>query len=142
MQDRILRRYAVREATGLPNTTIDRLEKEGRFPKRRPITDRNVGWSESEIQQWIDAAKDGDPNIRRWYQKYGDKSPTELDALHPEKLKQLVKNSLSHVYDMSEIEEQKSQEAREDALLNNMRGNVIAYLNDSYPQIMKEAGYL
>lgn len=60
MQDRILRRYAVREATGLPNTTIDRLEKEGRFPKRRRITDRNVGWSELEVQQWIDARLGGE----------------------------------------------------------------------------------
>lgn len=60
MKDRILRRASVRESTGLPNTTLDRLEAEGRFPKRRRITERNVGWSELEVQNWVDARLNGE----------------------------------------------------------------------------------
>ena len=97
---------------------------------------------EHNLPQSPDAAKSRDPNKGRWYQKYRDQAPTELDALHPEKLKQLVKDSLSEVYDMSEIAMQKAKEAEEDKLLHNMRGNVIAYLCNNYPEIMKEAGYL
>lgn len=89
-----------------------------------------------------DAAKSKDPNTQRWYRKYRDQAPTELDALHPEKLKQLVKDSLSGVYDMREIEVQKAREAEEDELLHNMRGDIIACLNNAYPDVMKEAGYL
>jgi prophage regulatory protein len=59
MNDRILRRAAVRAATGLPNTSLDRLEQEGRFPKRRRLTERSIGWSEREIQQWIEDRLNG-----------------------------------------------------------------------------------
>lgn len=53
--ERILRRHEVRERTGLSNTTIWRLEKQGKFPKRRKLTPSNngaVGWLESEIARW------------------------------------------------------------------------------------------
>ncbi len=39
--------------TGLDHVTIWRLEREGRFPRRRTITCRAVRWVESEIDQWI-----------------------------------------------------------------------------------------
>ena len=53
MEDHILRKQKVRASTGLSNTQIDRMEHEGRFPRRRQITERIVGWSYIEIQAWI-----------------------------------------------------------------------------------------
>ena len=50
---RILRRPAVIEATGLSGTRIDELEREGRFPARRRISDRAVGWISQEIEDYI-----------------------------------------------------------------------------------------
>lgn len=52
-KDSILRKPAVRERTGLAQTTIDVLEKKGGFPRRRNITEKTVGWSEREIDRWI-----------------------------------------------------------------------------------------
>lgn len=59
-RDSILRRPEVRNRTGLADTSLDRLEYEGRFPKRIKITQRNVGWSENEVQAWVDARLSGE----------------------------------------------------------------------------------
>lgn len=54
---RLLNKRQVREKTSLSQTTIDRLEKEGDFPRRGKITPNGirVGWEESEIDEWIEA---------------------------------------------------------------------------------------
>lgn len=52
---RILRRPEVEAATGLSKTQINRLEREGKFPKRVQISDRAVGWRSDEIEAWNDA---------------------------------------------------------------------------------------
>lgn len=38
---------------GLSSTTIWRLEKSGKFPRRVKLGGAAVGWLESEIDQWI-----------------------------------------------------------------------------------------
>ena len=53
MEERILRKQKVRDITGLSSTQIDRMEHEDKFPRRRQITERIVGWSYIEIQAWI-----------------------------------------------------------------------------------------
>jgi predicted DNA-binding transcriptional regulator AlpA len=40
-------------AGGISPVTLWREERAGRFPKRRKITARRVGWLESEIREWI-----------------------------------------------------------------------------------------
>jgi prophage regulatory protein len=35
---------------------VDRLEAEGKFPKRVPIGMRRVGWVTTEIEGWVNAA--------------------------------------------------------------------------------------
>ena len=60
MEERILRKQKVREITGLSNTQIDRMEHEDRFPRRRQITERIVGWSFNEIQAWINTRLHGE----------------------------------------------------------------------------------
>ena len=50
----IIRKAAVRQKTGLSDTTIWRLEKAGEFPARVQITEAGaVGWFEDEIDSWI-----------------------------------------------------------------------------------------
>lgn len=95
-----------------------------------------------DLPQSLDAAKAGDPNIDRWYDRYGDQAPTELDALHPETLMELVKDSLKSVYDMDDFTLQKEKEAEERELLDEMREGVIEYLCDAQPDVMRDAGYL
>lgn len=53
--DRLIRRAEVREQTGLTNSPIDRLMREGKFPKSVPLVEggRAVGWSERAVQKWI-----------------------------------------------------------------------------------------
>ena len=51
--DRFLREREVQGITGLSRTTRWRLEREGKFPARRQISDNAVGWLESEISDWI-----------------------------------------------------------------------------------------
>jgi len=51
--DRYRRVPWVCDITTLSRTTIWRLEKEKKFPKRRRIGNSSVGWRESEILAWI-----------------------------------------------------------------------------------------
>ena len=44
---------------GLSRTTVWRLEREGRFPKRRVITSKIVVWDEAEIDAWAQAQNGG-----------------------------------------------------------------------------------
>jgi len=50
---KIIRKPATRSKSGLSDTTIWRLEKEGKFPKRVQITSKLVGWYEDEIDTWL-----------------------------------------------------------------------------------------
>lgn len=50
---RILRIKDVCARCGVSRATIWRLERAGRFPPRRRLTDHLVGWVEGEIDHWI-----------------------------------------------------------------------------------------
>jgi len=51
--DRVLRRSEVYEHTGLSYSTLRRLEASGRFPRRRRLGPRSVGWLRSEVEDWM-----------------------------------------------------------------------------------------
>ena len=51
--DRFLREPEVRRLTGLSRTTRWRLERAGKFPRRRRISENAVAWAASEINAWI-----------------------------------------------------------------------------------------
>ena len=89
------------------------------------------------LPQTFDAAKEDDPNIKRWYEEYGNQPPTELDALHPEKLKELVTESLSNIYDMGEVDEQRQAEIKERNLLVRMRKKAVNFFRSEYPDYME-----
>ncbi len=48
-----LREPKVAAMTGLSKSTRWRLEKEGKFPKRRQLSARSIGWLSSEIEDWV-----------------------------------------------------------------------------------------
>ncbi len=54
-QDRLMRFPTLSQVTGLSRSTIWRLEAEGQFPSRRQISRRAVGWSEFEVNRWLQA---------------------------------------------------------------------------------------
>lgn len=51
---RIIRRPEVKRLTGQSDSTIDRLEKANRFPKRVQLSSNSVGWYENEIAEHIE----------------------------------------------------------------------------------------
>ncbi|HEY4370983.1 MAG TPA: AlpA family phage regulatory protein [Burkholderiales bacterium] len=53
MQHEFLRWTRVQSLTGLSRSTIWRLEKVGQFPARRKLSANTVGWSASELQDWM-----------------------------------------------------------------------------------------
>ena len=51
----IIRSDGVQKLTGLSRSTLWRLERSKRFPRRFQVGDRAVGWLDSEVQDWITA---------------------------------------------------------------------------------------
>jgi prophage regulatory protein len=50
---RILRLKAVLERTGLSRSTMYRKIKQGTFPAQVRISERCIGWRESDLDQWL-----------------------------------------------------------------------------------------
>jgi predicted DNA-binding transcriptional regulator AlpA len=53
MIDRFVRKPELEQITGLDEVTVWRLEQVGRFPRRRKITSKAVGWLLSEVREWV-----------------------------------------------------------------------------------------
>ncbi len=53
--DRVIREEECARISGLSRTTRWRLEREGKFPRRRRIADSAIGWLMSEVLAWRDA---------------------------------------------------------------------------------------
>jgi prophage regulatory protein len=51
----IIRFPELRRRVALSRTTIWRLEAAGRFPRRRRLSERSVGWILSEVEAWLAA---------------------------------------------------------------------------------------
>ena len=43
----------VEARTGISRVTIWRLERSGKFPRRRRLSSQTVRWIDSEIEEWI-----------------------------------------------------------------------------------------
>lgn len=50
----IMRKPEVQKTTGLGDTTIWRLEKDGKFPKRLRLGGNSCGWLSSEVFGWLE----------------------------------------------------------------------------------------
>lgn len=55
---RLITKKQVRDKVTYSPTQIDRLEAEGKFPKRIRLGQLRVAWSEDEIDDWIKARLD------------------------------------------------------------------------------------
>ena len=51
--ERFIREPEINRITGLSRTTRWRLERTGRFPRKRKLSDNAVGWLASEIEAWM-----------------------------------------------------------------------------------------
>ena len=56
---RILNSNEVVKKIGLSEVTIWRRERAGLFPKRINLSERRVGWVESEIEDWLNSRPRG-----------------------------------------------------------------------------------
>jgi len=54
MTFKILRLPEIKEQCGISRSAIYQGMKEGTFPQSIPLGTRMVGWSESEINEWIE----------------------------------------------------------------------------------------
>ncbi|EMX0849469.1 AlpA family phage regulatory protein [Pluralibacter gergoviae] len=59
-------------------STIDRLEKNGEFPKRWYITDKRCVWTQEEVEQWLDKRKAESPD-----EFLGKKPPVDQRVYRP-----------------------------------------------------------
>ena len=50
--ERVIREAECRQLTGICRTTRYMMEKEGKFPARRKLGGRAVGWLLSEVSAW------------------------------------------------------------------------------------------
>jgi predicted DNA-binding transcriptional regulator AlpA len=50
--DRYVREPECKRFSGLSRVTRWRLERSGRFPRRRQLSDNAIGWLMSELTQW------------------------------------------------------------------------------------------
>lgn len=51
--DRIIREGECRKLTGVCRTTRYTMEREGKFPARRQLGGRSIGWVLSEVLDWL-----------------------------------------------------------------------------------------
>lgn len=51
---KILRKKEVREITGLSDTTLWRLERASKFPRRLRLGASAIGWLQEEVEGWIE----------------------------------------------------------------------------------------
>lgn len=89
---------------------------------------------ENNLPQTFDAAKQSDPNIKRWRDNYGNQAPTELDALHPKILQQLVTASLDEIYDVDEMDEQREKEIEDRRLLKEIRRKTLSFMDERFTE--------
>ncbi len=55
--DRLIREKECGQLTGLSRSCRYRLERAGKFPKRRKIGIRCTGWLLSEVREWIKSGR-------------------------------------------------------------------------------------
>ncbi len=57
MTDRILRFPEVQKIAGFTRDTIRRMGKAGTFPAAVKIGERQIGWRESDVREWLESRK-------------------------------------------------------------------------------------
>lgn len=55
MQNVYLRWPTIQEVSALSRVTVWRMERDGKFPRRRQLSANSVGWLKSEVDAWVDS---------------------------------------------------------------------------------------
>lgn len=55
---KIIRPTQLAKLLGVSKTTLWRLEKSSELPERYSISERIVGWKESDIKEWLESKKE------------------------------------------------------------------------------------
>lgn len=93
--------------------------------------------NDHQLPHSIDAVKKTDPNYKKWLLEYGPYQPAvELDALHPEVLKGILKNSLSDVYDIDSMIDEQEIERDERLFIRKVQNDVRNLILQKYPGIL------
>ncbi len=62
----IFRKPQLRALTGLGDSTIRRMEKDGSFPARVQLSPRAVGWRSEAVMAWIEARQQANlPGVKK-----------------------------------------------------------------------------
>lgn len=72
----IIRRDDILAAAGISFTVASRLEREGKFPRRRKLTDKTSGWLYTEVLEWARAQPVSDL-------RFGGEQPTRRRRIKP-----------------------------------------------------------
>lgn len=54
-QNIYLRWPIVQEVAALSRVTVWRMERDGKFPRRRQLAANSVGWLKSEVDAWVES---------------------------------------------------------------------------------------
>lgn len=55
VQNIYLRWPTVQEVSALSRVTVWRMERDGKFPRRRQLAANSVGWLKSEVDAWVES---------------------------------------------------------------------------------------
>lgn len=75
------------------------------------------------------AAKKTDTRYKKYAERYGDLA-VEIDALHPEQLKQIIRESIERVVDMTLFEQQEEVEEMDQDKLESLRSEIIPMIHE------------
>ena len=118
----------------IPLSLIDKMRKHHQVTvdlDRRALNPDQV--DRFNLPSDFEAAKVTDPNYARWVRNYPDVPATELDALHPGILRELVKDAVESHIDMESFREQMEIEEQERERLKIIRRDVIGYARKQHP---------
>lgn len=83
-----------------------------------------------------DAAKKTDANYKAFVAEYGeDQHAVELDALHPQNLRDVLRAALRDTYDMEAITANAEREAQEHEIIKEVRRETEIFLAGRFPHI-------
>lgn len=55
MHDVFIRWPTIQEVSALSRVTVWRMERDGKFPRRRQLSANSVGWLKSEVDAWVES---------------------------------------------------------------------------------------
>lgn len=104
---------------------------------------RTLALSPEQVKKYnlpcsIDAVKRTDPNYKKWINQYGPEQPAvELDALHPETLKEILLSALSDVYNIDAMLLEQDIEKEDRLFIRKLKTDLVFFLKEKYPNVLK-----